>query len=62
MPVFLKTGIFSTPALPWRVVRSTVALHTFLRNHKKEEVRQLQPNNVELEQDSDTESDNELEE
>jgi hypothetical protein len=42
---------------PWRVVRNTVALHNFLKNHKKVEVRQLLPNNVELEQDSDTESD-----
>jgi hypothetical protein len=47
---------------PWRVVRNTVALHNFLRNHKKEEVRQLLPNNVELEQDSDTESDSDNDE
>lgn len=47
---------------PWRVVRNTVALNNFLRNHRKEEVRQLLPNNVEIEQDSDTESDSETEE
>lgn len=44
---------------PWRVVRNTIALNTFLKNHKKEEVRQLLPSNVEIEQDSDTESDSE---
>jgi hypothetical protein len=45
---------------PWKVVRNTAALQTFLTNHKKELVRQLLPNNVEIEQDSDTDSDSEM--
>ena len=47
----------TTTMEPWRIVRNTVALHNFLKNHKREEVRQLLPNNVEVEQDSDTDSD-----
>ena len=39
---------------PWRVVRNTVALQEFLKNHKKEEVRNLLPNNVEIDTDSDS--------
>ena len=45
---------------PWRVVRNTVALQEFLKNHKKEEVRNLLPNNVEIEQEIDTDSDSGL--
>jgi transposase InsO family protein len=45
---------------PWRVVRNTAALQTFLADHKKESVRQLIPKNVEIEQDSDTDSDSEI--
>ena len=46
---------------PWRVVRNTVALNKFLQNHKKEEVKQLLPNNVEVEEVSDTDSDSDSE-
>ena len=45
---------------PWRVVRNTIALQTFLSNHKKEAVRNLLPNNVELEQEDETDSDSDL--
>jgi hypothetical protein len=35
----------------WRVVRNTVALHNFLKNHKRDD---LVPANMELEQDLGT--------
>ena len=41
----------------WRTVRNTEALQKFLMNHKNEAVRQLLPNNFEMEQDSDTDTD-----
>ena len=36
---------------PWHVVRRTRALQDFILNHKKEEVRNLLPKNIEMESD-----------
>ena len=47
----------------WRNMRKTKALHTFLRNHTKEEVRNLFPKEFESDYDNDSEveSDEEME-